>query len=66
MDNWFSLRNLSGRVWYIQDMVIKDEKENVLAEITNSQLQSALYTHLLDRWVRGIGVIDGKLVVTIV
>ena len=61
-----SLWQLSNCTWYAMNMVVYDEKENVLFDGCNSQFQSDIYKPLLGRWVRSVGCIDGKMVVHVI
>lgn len=63
---WFTVNMLSNRVWYGQEMLVKDEKDSILFDGQNSQTQSEVYKPVLERWVRSIGVVDGKMVITVI
>lgn len=63
---WFTVKMLSNRVWYGLEMLVKDEKDSILFDGQNSQTQSDIYKPVLERWVKSIGVVDGKLVVTVI
>lgn len=65
MNGWFTLKDLSGRTWYIQEIIVKDEKDNVLFDGQNSNLLSEVYKPMMERWVYSIGVIDNKMIVKI-
>ena len=61
--NYFTLGQLSNFMWYVQKIQVKDEKDNILFDGTNSQLQRK---DICNRWVRGFGSIDDVLIVTII
>lgn len=63
---WFTVKMLSNRVWYGLEMLVKDEKDSILFDGQNSQTQSEIYKPVLERWVKSVGVVDGKLVVTVI
>lgn len=63
---WFTLKNLSNRVWYGQEMLVKDENDSVLFDGQNSQTQSIVYKPILEKWVKSVGVVDNKLIITVI
>ena len=63
---WFTVKMLSNRVWYGLEMLVKDEKDSILFDGQNSQTQSEIYKPVLERWVKSVGIVDGKLVVTVI
>ena len=66
MSRRMTLNELCNDVWYIQNIVVKDKRDKVLANVKNYELQSVAYNSLKDRWVYSIGVIDKDLVVTVI
>lgn len=62
--NYFTLGQLSNFMWYVQKIQVKDEKDNILFDGVNSELQSD--ADIRNRWVRGFGSIDDVLIVTII
>lgn len=66
MSRRMTLNELCSDVWYIQNIVVKDKRDKVLANVKNYELQSVIYNSLKDRWVYSIGVIDKDLVVTVI
>lgn len=64
--NYVTLGQLSNFMWYVQKIQVKDEKDNILFDGVNSQLQSVTCKDIYNRWVRGFGSIDDVLIVTII
>lgn len=62
--NYVTLGQLSNFMWYVQKIQVKDERDNILFDGVNSQLQSD--ADIRNRWVRGFGSIDDVLIVTII
>ncbi|MBR4590181.1 MAG: hypothetical protein IKO36_05890 [Bacteroidaceae bacterium] len=63
---YFTLLDLSNRLWYTQPLTIKQEgKEDILIE--NWELRSDVYRDIKIKWVRSIGVnIDGRLQILLI
>ena len=64
-NKWFTVKMLSNRIWYSLEILVKDEKDSILFNGQNSKVQNDIYKPVLERWVKSVGVIDGKLVVTV-
>ena len=65
MEN-FTVGTLLNRTWYVAEIIIKDEKDNVLFNGENYKTQSCLYASILQRWVNSIGIFDNKLVIVVI
>ena len=63
--NRISLGQLSNCTWYVMNIVVTDEKENILYDGYNSGLQSEIYKPLLNKWVKSVGFIDVKMVIRV-
>ena len=63
--NCFTLNELTNRIWYIQQMTIKDSNNNILFDGDNISLRNDIYKPLRDRWVSKLGAIDGKLIINV-
>lgn len=63
---YFTLLDLSNRLWYTQPLTIKQEgKEDILIE--NWELRSDVYRDIKIKWVRSIGVnIDERLQILLI
>ena len=63
---YFTLLDLSNRLWYTQPLTIKQEgKEDILIE--NWELRSDVYRDIKIKWVRSIGVnIYGRLQILLI
>lgn len=64
--NYITLGQLSNFMWYVQKIQVKDEKDIILFDGVNNQLQSVICKDICNRWVRGFGSIDDVLIVTII
>lgn len=62
--NYVTLGQLSNFMWYVQKIQVKDERDNILFDGVNSQLQSD--ADIRNRWVSGFGSLDDVLIVTII
>ncbi len=65
MEN-FTVKALLNRTWYVAEIIVKDEKDNVLFNGENYKTRSCLYTSILQRYVRSVGVLDNKLVIVVI
>ena len=61
-----TLRDLLNKTWYAQELIIKIENTDEVIEMQNYQTRSITMKNTLDRWIRNIGVDDGKLVITLI
>lgn len=66
MGNYFSVNELLNRTWYVAEILVKDEKENILFDGKNCNTRSCKYTSMLQRYVRSVGVLDNKLVIVVI
>ncbi len=66
MENYFTVKALLNRTWYTAEIIIKDEKDNVLFNGENYKTQSCLYASILQRYVRSVGVLDNKFVIVVI
>ena len=65
MDN-ITLNQLTNCMWYVQQLLVKDEKDNVLFTGENWKLQSENYKEIRGRWVRSFGSVEDIIIVKII
>ncbi len=65
MDN-ITLNQLTNCMWYVQQLLVKDEKDNVLFDGENWKLQSENYKGICERWIRSFGSLEDVMIVKII
>ena len=65
MDN-ITLNQLTNCMWYVQQLLVKDEKDNVLFTGENWKLQSENYKEIRGRWIRSFGSVEDIIIVKII
>ena len=65
MDN-ITLNQLTNCMWYVQQLLVKDEKDNVLFTGENWKLQSENYKEIRGRWIRSFGTVEDIMIVKII
>ena len=65
MDN-ITLNQLTNCMWYVQQLLVKDEKDNVLFTGENWKLQSENYKEIRGRWIRSFGSVEDIMIVKII
>lgn len=65
MDN-ITLNQLTNCMWYVQQLLVKDEKDNVLFTGENWKLQSENYKEIRKRWIRSFGTVEDVMIVKII
>ena len=61
-----TLNQLTNCMWYVQQLLVKDEKDNVLFTGENWKLQSENYKEIRGRWVRSFGTVEDVMIVKII
>ena len=61
-----TLNQLSVFMWYVQQLLVKDEKDNVLFDGENWKLQSENYKGIRERWIRSFGSLEDVMIVKII
>jgi hypothetical protein len=64
--NFITLTELTGSIWYIQEIKVKDESGNILFEGENYKLSSCVYKNICQRYVRNFGTIDNVIIITLI
>ena len=64
--NNITLNQLSVFMWYAQQLLVKDEKDNVLFDGENWKLQSQNYKEIRGRWIRSFGSVEDIMIVKII
>lgn len=64
--NPITLTELTGSIWYIQEIKVKDESGNILFEGENYKLSGCVYKNICQRYVRNFGTIDNVLIITLI
>lgn len=65
MDN-ITLNQLTNCMWYVQQLLVKDEKDNILFTGENWKLQSENYKEIRGRWIRSFGSLEDVMIVKII
>ena len=65
MDN-ITLNQLTNCMWYVQQLLVKDEQDNVLFDGENWKLQSENYKGIRGRWIRSFGTVEDVMIVKII
>ena len=65
MDN-ITLNQLTNCMWYVQQLLVKDEKDNVLFTGENWKLQSQNYKEIRGRWIRSFGTVEDVMIIKII
>ena len=65
MDN-ITLNQLTNCMWYVQQLLVKDEKDNVLFTGENWKLQSENYKEIRGRWIRSFVSVEDIMIVKII
>ena len=65
MDN-ITLNQLTNCMWYVQQLLVKDEKDNILFTGENWKLQSENYKEIRGRWIRSFGSVEDVMIVKII
>lgn len=65
MDN-ITLNQLTNCMWYVQQLLVKDEKDNILSDGENWKLQSENYKEIRGRWIRSFGSVEDVMIVKII
>lgn len=65
MDN-ITLNQLTNCMWYVQQLLVKDEKDNVLFTGENWKLQSENYKEIRGRWIRSFGSVEDVMIVKLI
>lgn len=65
MDN-ITLNQLTNCMWYVQQLLVKDEKDNVLFDGENWKLQSENYKGIRERWIRSFGSLEDVIIVKLI
>jgi len=53
-------------MWYAQQLLVKDEKDNVLFDGENWKLQSENHKGIRERWIRSFGSLEDVMIVKII
>ena len=64
--NNITLNQLTNCMWYVQQLLVKDEKDNVLFTGENWKLQSENYKGIRERWIRSFGSLEDVMIVKII
>lgn len=64
--NNITLNQLTNCMWYAQQLLVKDEKDNVLFDGENWKLQSQNYKEIRGRWIRSFGSVEDIMIVKII
>jgi len=64
--NNITLNQLTNCMWYVQQLLVKDEKDNVLFDGENWKLQSENYKGIRERWIRSFGSLEDVMIVKII
>lgn len=65
MDN-ITLNQLTNCMWYAQQLLVKDEKDDVLFTGENWKLQSQNYKEIRGRWIRSFGSLEDVMIVKLI
>lgn len=65
MDN-ITLNQLTNCMWYVQQLLVKDEKDNILFTGENWKLQSENYKEIRGRWIRSFGTVEDVMIVKLI
>ena len=62
---YITLCQFSNFVWYVQKIIVKDEKYNIIFNGENTELQKVIRNDeaMCNRWVKGFGADDNVLIV---
>ena len=61
-----TLNQLSVFMWYAQQLLVKDEKDNVLFDGVNWKLQSENHKGIRERWIRSFGSFEDVMIVKLI
>ena len=63
--DYITLGQLSNFAWYVQKIIVKDEKYNIIFNGENIELQKVIRNDevMRNRWVKGFGADDNVLIV---
>lgn len=64
--NNITLNQLTNCMWYVQQLLVKDEKDNVLFDGENWKLQSENYKGIRERWIRSFGSLEDVMIVKLI
>ena len=64
--NDITLNQLTNRMWYAQQLLVKDEKDNVLFTGENWKLQSENYKGIRERWIHSFGSFEDVMIVKLI
>lgn len=64
--NNITLNQLTNCMWYVQQLLVKDEKDNVLFDGENWKLQSENCKGIRERWIRSFGSLEDVIIVKII
>lgn len=64
--NNITLNQLTNCMWYVQQLLVKDEKDNVLFDGENWKLQSENYKGIRERWIRSFGSLEDVMIVKVI
>lgn len=64
--NNITLNQLTNCMWYVQQLLVKDEKDNVLFDGENWKLQSENYKEIRGRWIRSFGSLEDVMIVKLI
>ena len=64
--NNITLNQLSVFMCYAQQLLVKDEKDNVLFTGENWKLQSQNYKGIRERWIRSFGSLEDVMIVKLI
>lgn len=65
MDN-ITLNQLTNCMWYVQQLLVKDEKDSILFTGENWKLQSENYKEIRGRWIRSFGSLEDVMIVKLI
>jgi len=61
-----TLNQLTNCMWYAQQLLVKDEKDNVLFDGENWKLQSENHKGIRERWIRSFGSFEDVMIVKLI
>lgn len=64
--DYITLNQLTNCMWYAQQLLVKDEKNNVLFTGENWKLQSENYKEIRGRWIRSFGSLEDVMIVKLI
>ena len=64
--NDITLNQLINCMWYAQQLLVKDEKDDVLFAGENWKLQSENYKRIRERWIRSFGSFEDVIIVKLI